>query len=251
MGLLFYATYSMQKYLLIFSLIALASQHSYAQKNRFGMKSGVAFSSISQQETEIGLQTIEWEGKTAYQTGLFYNRRLETSVLSFQFEVDYKKLGTKFRVNEVDPRIDPSVKAEYEFENIGFSVLPRIDLMPNQKFNPNFMIGGVIEFQTNSTVTFTSNLPDTARSLNNFFFGGDINKNTEKILYGYIMAGGVEIATKPVIITLEGRFTSLFTKVFNEEVNELPFNGQTSLLKIVENSRHNYFSFLIGFNFYF
>ncbi|MBR9918754.1 hypothetical protein GYB29_14020 [bacterium] len=65
------------------------------------------------------------------------------------------------------------------------------------------------------------------------------------------MAGGVEFATKPVIITLESRYTSLFTSVFNESVEQMPLNQQTSILKIMEDSRHNYFSFLIGFNFYF
>lgn len=241
----------MQKPLVIFFLIVLSSSHSNAQQNRFGMKSGVAISSMSHQQTEIGTANIEWGGASSYQTGIFYNRRLENSLLSFQVEVDYKKLGTVFRINDVDPRVASSAKANYRFEHIGFSVLPRIDLFPENKINPNFMIGGIMEVKTNSEVIFTSNIPDPDRSLDNFFFGGDINEHTEDFLYGFVMAGGVEFATKPVIITLESRYNSLFTPVFNESVEQMPLNQQTSTLKIMEDSRHNYFSFLIGFNFYF
>jgi hypothetical protein len=113
------------------------------------------------------------------------------------------------------------------------------------------MIGGIFEFKTNSEVVFTSDIPDPDRSLNNFFFGGDTNEHTENVLFGLVMAGGIEIATEPVIITLESRYTSLFTPVFNENVEDLTLNGQTYILKLMEDSRHNYFSFLIGFNFYF
>lgn len=241
----------MKNLITTFILICLATQILPAQENRFGMKSGVALSSMSQQETEIGNINIEWEGVASYQTGIFYNRRLKNSLLSFQFELDYKKLGTAFRVNDIDARVDPSAKANYEFEHIGFSILPRIDLFPDKKFNPNFMIGGIIEFKRNSAVVFTSNIPDPDRSLNNFFFGGDSNESTEKRIFGFVMAGGVEVATEPVIITLESRYTTLFTPVFNESVEDLALNGQTYILKLMEDSRHNYFSFLIGFNFYF
>jgi len=223
----------------------------YAQENRFGIKSGVAVSSMSQQETEIGNVTIDWGVVTSYQTGVFYNRRLKNSLLSFQFELDYKKLGTDFSVNDIDGRIDPSSKANYEFEHIGFSILPRIDLFPDKKINPNFMIGGILEFNKSSSVVFTTDIPDPDRSLENFFFGGDAKEHTEDYLFGFAMAGGIEFATDPVIITLEGRYTSLFTPVFNEGVEELPLNGQTYIIKIMEDSRHNYLSFLIGFNFYF
>jgi hypothetical protein len=241
----------MLKYLLTFFGIIVTAQALFAQENRFGIKSGIAISSMSQQETDIGNINIEWEGTAAYQAGIFYNRRLQNSLLSFQFELDYKKLGTGFKVTDIDARVDPSAKANYKFEYIGFSILPRIDLFPNKRYNPNFMIGGIFEFKTNSEVVFTSDIPDPDRSLNNFFFGGDTNEHTENVLFGLVMAGGIEIATEPVIITLESRYTSLFTPVFNENVEDLTLNGQTYILKLMEDSRHNYFSFLIGFNFYF
>lgn len=241
----------MRKYALVLLALITGSPIVSAQDNRFGMKSGIAVSGMSQQETEIGNVNINWETRSSFQTGVFYNRRLKNSLLSFQIELDYKKLGTGFRVRDIDQRVDASAKANYEFEYVGFSVLPRIDLFPDKKLNPNFMIGGVFEFKANSAVVFTSDIPDPDRSLNNFFFGGDINNNTEKVLFGYVMAGGMEVATEPVIITLEGRFTSLFSSVFSENVEELPLNSETYILKIMEDSRHNYFSFLIGFNFYF
>ncbi|MBR9918755.1 hypothetical protein GYB29_14025 [bacterium] len=134
----------MQKFLIVFLLIGISSEFSYAQQNRFGMKSGVALSSMSHQQTEIGAANIEWGGKSSYQTGVFYNRRLKNSLLSFQIEVDYKKLGTVFRINDIDPRVSSSAKANYEFEHVGFSILPRIDLFPDYKINPNFMIGGIM-----------------------------------------------------------------------------------------------------------
>ncbi|XWN36703.1 MAG: outer membrane beta-barrel protein [Balneola sp.] len=241
----------MRKYALVLLALITVLPIVSAQDNRFGIKSGIAISGMSQQETEIGNVNINWEARSSFQTGVFYNRRLKNSLLSFQLELDYKKLGTGFRVRDIDQRVDPSAKANYEFEYVGFSVLPRIDLFPDKKINPNFMIGGIFEFKTNSAVVFTSDLPDPERSLNNFFFGGDTNNNTEKVLFGYVMAGGMEVATDPVIVTLEGRFTSLFSSVFSENVEELPLNSETYILKIMEDSRHNYFSFLIGFNFYF
>lgn len=241
----------MKKILLAYFFIISGSTVVIGQRNRFGIKSGIAISSMSQQETEVGNTQIEWDGKTAYQTGIFYNRRLENSLLSFQIEVDYKKLGTSFSIREIDPNASSSSRAEYEFEHIGISVLPRIDLFPNKKLNPNFMFGGIIDVRTDSRLMLTAKTGNEESITRNGFIGGNINHRTEDLLFGYVMAGGVEIATKPVIITVESRYTSLFTSVFDSSVEDLPLNAETYLLKVLEDSRHNYFSFLLGFNFYF
>ena len=241
----------MKRLLLAYFFIISSSISVLGQNNRFGVKSGIAISSMSQQEMEIGNTQIEWDGKTAYQTGFFYNRRLDNSLLSFQVEVDYKKLGTTFSIKDIDPDATSSSKAEYEFEHIGISVLPRIDLFPDKKLNPNFMFGGIIDVRKNSKLTLRAKTGNNDSITRNGFIGGDINHRTENLLFGYVMAGGVEIATKPVIITVESRYTSLFTSVFDSSVEDLPLNAETYLLKVMEDSRHNYFSFLLGFNFYF
>tara|TARA_R110002124_G_scaffold276704_1_gene447617 strand:+ start:5427 stop:6074 length:648 start_codon:yes stop_codon:yes gene_type:complete len=215
------------------------------------MKSGIVISTMTQQETELVNREIEWGGKIAYQTGIFYNKRLENSLLSFQFEGNYKKLGTSFFINNVDPNINPTSKAMYQFEYIGISVLPRIDLFPDKVLNPNFMFGAVLDIRTDSKLILQTESGTDSSLTNNSFIGGDLDKRTTELLFGYVMAGGIEIATKPVIITIEGRYSSLLTKVFNESVENMEQNAETYLLKILEDSRHNYFSFLVGFNFYF
>lgn len=241
----------MGKILLAYLFIISGSTLVFSQNNRFGVKSGVVISSMTQQETEIGNTEIKWQGKTAYQTGFFYNRRLDNSLLSFQVEADYKKLGTSFSLRDIDPDATNSSRAEYEFEHIGISVLPRIDLFPDKTLNPNFMFGGIIEARTDSKLMLTARTGNSNSVTQNGFIGGDIDHRTENLLFGYVMAGGVEIATKPVIITVESRYTSLFTSVFDSSVEDLPLNAETYLLKVMEDSRHNYFSFLLGFNFYF
>lgn len=206
---------------------------------------------MSQQETDLGNTTIDWGSKIAYQTGVFYNRRLDNSLLSLQIEIDYKKIGTSFYINDGAQGLNPSSEAIYQFEYVGLSVLPRIDLFPDKILNPNFMLGGIIDVRTDSKLMLRSNSGSDNSLTENSFLGGDLDQQTNKAIFGYVMAGGVEVYTKPVIITLEGRYTSFFTKVFNERVEELPLNPDTYLLKIMEDSRSNYFSFLIGFNFYF
>lgn len=222
-----------------------------AQKNRFGIKSGVAISNMSQQETELVNRKLNWEGKIAYQTGVFYNIRQENSLLSFQFEADYKKVGTSFFINNVDPNAESASKTVYQFDYIGISVLPRIDLFPRKVLNPNFMFGVVMDIRTDSKLILQSSSDVEGGITDHNFIGGDLDKRTNELLFGYAMAGGIEINTKPVIITLEGRYASLFSKVFNETVEDMEQNADTYLLKIMEDSRSNYFSFLIGFNFYF
>jgi hypothetical protein len=206
---------------------------------------------MSQQETEFGNREIEWDSKIAYQTGVFYNRRLDNSLLSFQFEADYKKVGTSFFINDGAQGANPSSEAIYEFEYLGTLILPRIDLLPDERLNPNFMFGGIMDIRTGSKLILLSDSGNDSSLTQDGFIGGDLDQRTNKILFGYVMAGGIEIYTEPVIITIEGRYTSLFTKVFNESVEELPLNGETYLLKVMEDSRSNYFSFLLGFNFYF
>lgn len=222
-----------------------------AQANRFGIKSGMAISNFSLQETELGGNIIEWGNSIAYQTGIFYNRRLDNSLLSFQFEIDYKKVGTSFDVNDIDPNLSTPTKTTYQFEYLGMSILPRIDLLPDRVLNPNFMFGAIMDIRTDSKLLVISETEDNDSITQNGFLGGDLNQRTSKNLFGYVMAGGIEIYTKPVIITVEGRYTSLFTKVFNDSVEELPLNAENYLLKIMEDSRSNYASFLLGFNFYF
>lgn len=222
-----------------------------AQSHRFGLKSGIAVSSFSQQETELGNFEIEWQSRVAYQTGIFYNSRLKESLLSFQFELDYKKVGTGFNLRNVDPNFDSGSKAEYNFEYVGFSILPRVDLFPEKTLNPNFMFGGVLDIRTDSKLLLRSESGADTSLTRNSFIGGDLDKRTNELLFGYVMAGGIEISTNPVIITIEARYSSLFSKVFNESVEEMPLNNETYLVKIMEDSRSNYFSFLLGFNFYF
>lgn len=242
----------MRRILLAFFFTITFSTITFSQQNRFGLKSGIVFSNLTQQETEIGDVNIEWGGKAAYQTGAFYNRRLKNSLLSFQIEIDYKKIGTSFSIDDLIPQTTvTNTEVNYEFEYLGFSVLPRIDLLPDKKLNPNFMLGIVGEYRVNSELVISTPSGNDTTVTKNGFFGGQINHQTNSFLFGYVMAGGIEIKTKPVILTIEGRYTSLFTPIFKERIENLPLNGNTYPLKFMEDSRSQYASILLGFNFYF
>lgn len=240
------------KFSLLFVIgFGLYSMNAQSQSNRFGMKSGIAISDFTQQETTLGDNTIQWKGSVSYQTGFFYNKRVVESALSIQTEFDYKELRTAFDLREVDNRITTATDVIYSIRNVGWSVLPRIDLFSGKTLNPNFMIGPQVDFSLSSDVLIKSNTTGSDPLLGDARFGGSTSKYNEKVKFGYVMAGGIEIKTKPVIVTIEGRYSSLFTKTFNSEVEELPLNNDTYLLKLVENMREQYYSVLIGFNFYF
>ncbi len=237
--------------LLTLLCVFLLSYSSIAQNNRFGIKTGIAISNITGQESEIENISIDWGGRSSLQTGVFYNIRIPETILSFQMEMDYKITGTSFSIADVDPSFDQAIRANYNFEYLGFSLLPRIDLFPDKKLNPNFMFGLLAEYRINSDFFYSSSSQSDSTFTRNDFFGGEINHLTNKFLFGYAMAGGVEINMKPVIITIEARYSALITPIFKESVEDLPLNPNTFLLKFMEDSRSQYASILAGFNFYF
>jgi len=225
------------------------STNVLAQNNRFGLKSGVAISNIIGQESQIDNNSIDWETDVQYQTGIFYNVRIPESKLSFQTEVDYKKIGTGFPANNLFTGNKSHIN--YEFEYAGISILPRIDLLAEERLNPNFMFGIIMDYRLDSELIISSTSGNDTTVTQNGFVGGDINHQTNKFLFGYIMAGGIEIYTKPVIITLETRYTSFVTPTLRKKVENLEFNSTNFPIKLLEDSRNQYYSFLIGFNFYF
>lgn len=236
----------MRNLLLISSLVLIGSSMNYAQENRFGMKTGVVASSMGQVEVSLGPVEFNWSGNNSYSAGLFVNRRLY-NLISLQVEMDYKRVGA----HATSPDYPEGTKINYEFEYIGFSVMPRIDLFPESRLNPNFMIGPYADLRLESDLTISLSSGSAGALFDSGFLGADTKPYTNTQVFGIAMAGGIEFKTEPVILTLEGRFSSSFSNVFNESVEELQLNGDNLLLKLVENAKHEYVSILIGFNFYF
>ncbi len=236
----------MRKLFLIGSLVLIGSSVNYAQEYRFGMKTGAVVSSMGQVEESLGPIEFNWSENSSYSTGVFVNRRLY-NLISLQVEMDYKRVGA----HTSSPDYPEGTKINYEFDYMGFSVMPRLDLFPGSRLNPNFMIGPYADFILESELTVSLTSASAEGLFENGFVGVNTKPYTSKQVYGIAMAGGIEFKTEPVILTLEGRFSSSFSNVFNESVEDLQLNGDYILLKLVENAKHEYLSILIGFNFYF
>lgn len=232
------------KIFLIISGLLFLSENLKAQDNRFGIKKGVVFSGFSQQEQSLGTLDFEWERSSNYAAGIFFNRKVKEA-LSIQIELDYKRIGAgtsnAFLLSGSD--------VKYEHEYVGISIMPRLDLFPGLRFNPNFMIGPVVDFRTHSEIKILTE--GEGEIFTEGFLGVDSKPYTSKTIFGLAMAGGVEIKTEPVIITLETRYTSSIGQVFEESIENLQLDENNVLLKLVENAKMEYVSVLIGFNFYF
>lgn len=225
-------------------IVGITSTWGMGQSYRFGIKTGVVFSGFSQQEQSLGNSDFEWEGYSSYTTGIFFNRKLKEA-FSIQAELDYKTIGA----STSSPLFLSGSTINYEHEYIGLSIMPRLDLFPESRFNPNFMIGPGIDFRTHSEIEiFTEG---EGPVFTEGFLGVDSKPYTNKAVFGLVMAGGVEINTKPVIITLETRYTSYIGQAFEESIENLQLDENNVLLKLVENAKTEYLSILIGFNFYF
>ncbi|MEO1022289.1 MAG: outer membrane beta-barrel protein [Bacteroidota bacterium] len=226
--------------LLFIGICCVAACELSAQSIRFGTKQGVVRSSFLQVEGD------DFSANTGFELSVLVNKRFKNSPLALQIETGCRQLGahtdisTRFGIDRV------TRKRNLEFEHWFVAVMPRVDLLPDSRINPSLMMGPVADFRLESRLTDTQlagNFTDMQGNpvfVENFFGGSDLNGSTEPVMLGFLLAGGVEWNTEPVILSLEVRYYSAITNMFTNSID-----SQT-----LEDAKHQYFGLMLGFNFY-
>lgn len=238
---MFFKCCSKMRKLFVFSCFAffpLLPSWTTAQPISFGFKGGVVVSTFAQADEDILVSSLEPEGDFDASTGeiytAFFNGNIKDAPLSFQLEIGFKRLGSEFQID-----IENSEFRTVDFDQtyLSLAVMPKLDLFPNSTLKPFFMFGPFADISLQSKFTF---LADDG------FLGETINGRTNNLSFGAQGIAGAELDLEVAIISFNTQYGTTFTNIFNEEITIS--NPPENIPVGVEDAKHQFFSFMIGFH---
>lgn len=225
-------------YVWVLLLMLSINNSGSAQPVSFGLKGGINVSNYVQADEDILVSSLQPDGDFDNSVGEtitgFFNGRVKNTPLSFQLEVSFKRLGSEF---QVDLENAPFQVIDFDQTYISVSAMPRVDLFPASRFNPNFMFGPYADISLESKLSF---ITDEA------FLGEKINGRTNNFALGAQLIVGVEADINVATVSVQAQYGTTFTNIFSEEIT---ISNQPNDIPIgVEDAKHQFFGFLIGFH---
>ena len=187
-----------------------------------GVRTGVVFSNFTQSSFDFDSNTDGWVTLSLEVTS-------ETSSLFFVTELSYKGLGANRTDRVVNGPGD--TRTQFDANYIGISPMAGVVVFEDKKLSPRFYLGPNIDILTDSKLVF--------RRPGGVIGGFDIGGDTNNAIFGFNIGAGLDWKLGPVGFTIDGRYTTTFSTVYNESLLE----------GALDDVKHEYFGVIFGLHF--